>query len=301
MYFWLSIFLFFACSTDKTDSGDIVIPVYDGPRQLDFLALDNGRMNLLRIDEIEEKSWSVSVGRKPRDLVLLSENRLLVSNQNGATIHNLSNGDQVQQFSDYDNVQSVAPLEDGYAFFSQEEDGVTIHLSNSSGTVYDLITLPNYQNLRLARIVSGTTANDLIVRFTTSDPYRIVEVKADGSEVRSIPLDGKGYAVEEMDDGSFLATTGEDACLDQIDSDGNEIQTWGCEDSHPDIGLDWSSGFSHLDGTHMVVSNWLGHSNWGNGPHVVEYDTNNLITWQWADHEMAMQITNVLVLRARGE
>ncbi|MAA79872.1 MAG: hypothetical protein CL916_11495 [Deltaproteobacteria bacterium] len=301
MYNWFYTLFLFACSSKNTDSSEIIPDVYDGPRQLDFLILDNGRMNLHRIDEIGTQSWSVSVGSKPRDLVLLPQNRVLVSNQNGATIHDLSDGDETLLFDDYENVQSVVPMDSGYALFSQQENSVLVHIHTSDGIVHDSITLSGYRDLRLARIISGSTSSDLIFRFTASEPYRIVEVTADGNEIRSIPLDGKGYNVEEMEDGSLLATTGDDACLDQIDGDGNEIHTWGCESAHPDIGLDWSSGFSRSDDTHMVVSNWLGHSNWGNGPHVVEYDMNNNVTWNWADHEMAMQITNVLVLDARGQ
>ena len=61
-------------------------------------------------------------------------------------------------------------------------------------------------------------------------------------------------------------------------------------------GLQWFSGFHHLDSGNIVVANWLGHGKAGKGPHLVEFDKDNKLVWKWEDHQKAKQITNVLIL-----
>jgi len=244
--------------TKNNDENDIISSIYEGPRQLDFLAVDNGWMKLHRIDFINSNNWSTPVGFNPRDVQLLSNDRVIVSNHKGATIHDINTGKELQRFESYDGVESVIPSQDGFVIFEQNDEHVTMYMADIEGEPLHTSTLSGYTDLRLAQIVSGTTIDDLVVRFTSSNPYRIVVVQADGAERSSIPLEGKGYEVEDFDNEHILATTGDDACLDLLDDLGNELQTWGCETIHPDLGLDWSSGFDLIVQNHMLITNWLG-------------------------------------------
>ena len=66
--------------------------------------------------------------------------------------------------------------------------------------------------------------------------------------------------------------------------------------AHPQLGLDWFSGFQLLPDGHVLAANWLGHGKQGTGPHLVEFDRGNRVVWKWEDHQQAATITNVLVL-----
>ena len=74
------------------------------------------------------------------------------------------------------------------------------------------------------------------------------------------------------------------------------MKHWGGATDHPNARLRWFSGFQQLESGDVVIANWLGHGMEGSGPHVVEFDTNNDLVWQWEDHTAATTVTNVLVI-----
>lgn len=294
-----------ACTTTSADapddSGDTAASVVDtGPRRFDLLALDNGKNQLLRIDAIGDDSWIIPVNVGPRDLTRLDDDRVLVSEGTGFAIVAIAHGTVLERVDSLLGVQTAQPLPDGSFLAAAQvgKDVVLHHVVDGAST--ETRTYTGYEELRLLRVVEGTGFDDAVVRFTTSGPYRIVEVGPDGTERRSLPLGGKGYQVESADGGGLWATTGEDACLVHMDDQGTVDDRWACESEHPDLGLDWSSGFDVTDAGEKVVTNWLGHNKWGTGPHVVVYDDDNEVVWSWEDHDAALQVTNVLVVGAAG-
>jgi len=70
----------------------------------------------------------------------------------------------------------------------------------------------------------------------------------------------------------------------------------GGKKEHPQLGLDFCSGWDLLPNGNRVMANWLGHGKHGQGVHLAEFTARNRLVWQWADHHLAQQVTNVLVL-----
>lgn len=250
------------------------------------LAVDNGKMQLLRISDEGEVVWTAQTGLFPRDLAVV-DGRVLVSSATGATWHDLQTGEQTGEISGLLDVQSAQVLPSGDVRLSaQDGDAVVVVDVSPAGVETGRITIPAVTDLRLLRTISNGH-----LLLTASDPYRVVETDADGAVVWTAPLSGKGYLALRDDDGTTWATTGEDLRLVHLDADGAEIGALG---GQADLGLDWLSGFERSpDGT-TTVANWLGHNAWGTGPHLVRFDADNQVVWTWEDHEAAMQITHVL-------
>ncbi|MCB9680847.1 MAG: hypothetical protein H6733_05180 [Alphaproteobacteria bacterium] len=287
-----------AAPTDAVDDSDTdadTPTAYDGPPALDVLLVDNFLNKLVRHDELRDHGWTVTIPPFARDLSIVGD-EVLVSDGAGATRHSLVDGAQTWQVTGYAGVQSARPLDGGGVLLAAQDgtDALLITV-DADGVETGRVTVTDNPDLRLVRVL-----DDGHVLLTATEPQRVRELDASGAEVWSVPLAGKGYVATRDAEGHTWATTGGDARLVVLDTDGTELQAWGGLVDHPDLGLDWFSGFDHVNDDVVVVANWLGHGTWGTGPHVVAFDATNAVAWSWADHDALKQVTNVLVLDAGG-
>jgi len=99
-----------------------------------------------------------------------------------------------------------------------------------------------------------------------------------------------------LPNGSTLVSTGGAVTVVEMNPAGEQVGFVGGKPNHPQLGLDWFSGFDLLPNGNLVVANWLGHGKQGTGVHLVEFDQQNRVVWKWDDHERAATVTNVLVV-----
>lgn len=282
--------------SDPTSVEDTDLP-YDGPPQLSFLAVDNGAMKLVYVDEIGGRGWTTQLPFNPRDIARVGDDEVLVSHELGAVRVKLSTGEITWTLDTQAGVSSARPLPNGDVLLG-EQDGPDVALVevDEAGAEVSRVTAPGYADLRLVRRL-----DDGHTLFTTStNGFRVVEVDAAGAKVWDAPLPGKGYVAERLANGDTLAATGEDARLIELDPAGATVHERGGTNAFPDLGLVWFSGFELLDSDVAVCANWFGHDTSLPGPHLVALDADNHLVWSWADRTAAVQVTNVLVLDSRG-
>lgn len=290
----LLFFLLGACTpspTAPTDTDATDTATTPAPRGL--LAVDNGRSQLLFLDDDLSVGWTAPLAPGPRDLALV-EDRVLVSDAGGATWHALADGTELSRVpSPEPGVQSAQPTAQGGVRFAVDTgSGVWWIDVDASGAETGRIALDGVTDLRLVR-----TLPDGHVLLTASDPYRVEERDADGLVVTEFPLPGKGYLATRTNDGRTLATTGADLALVTFAPDGTVERRW---QGSADDGLDWFSGFDHDAATGDTwIANWLGHNAWGTGPHLIRVDADGAIVETWEDHEAALQITHVMRVGGR--
>lgn len=257
-----------------------------------FLAIDNGKNQLLLVDEAGASGWSVAIPGGARDLQLVGEDQVLISHGGGALELALADGSAGWSVDGFTGVQTARRLPGGNTLLGMQGNGeVTFTEVDPGGAAVKMLTVPGMLELRLVRVL-----DDGHLLFTAILPNRVVEVDTDGMVVWEAMLPDKGYTAERLPDGDTLATAGEPCLLVRLSPEGEIVEQRGGEAMFPAVGLDWFSGFSQLGNGNVVVANWLGHDAWGTGPHLVELTPDNALVWQWQDFEAAMQITNVLVL-----
>ena len=64
----------------------------------------------------------------------------------------------------------------------------------------------------------------------------------------------------------------------------------------PDVHLAFCGGFHRLPNGNTVLSNWLGHGQFGKGPHVLEVTPDKKVVWTYADHRTMRAVASVQVL-----
>lgn len=259
----------------------------------DFICVDNFKDNrLIRINENQpEKSWVVDIPNGSRDLQRLSKNKLLVSHANGAAIYHIKTGKQFSVIADsYSKIQSAQYHKDGH-YYLLTIDG-EIYKLNKKGEELEHIVIQKDLDVRLLRF---TTNGDFLI--SCKKPTSIIIVKSSGEITEEITLMDKGYKALQLSTGNFLNTAGDEVKVVELNPNGEIVNFVGGKNTHPSLNLDYCSGWELLPNDHIVMCNWLGHNKHGSAAHLIEFTENNNVVWQWEDHKLGRQITNVLIIR----
>lgn len=275
------------------------VAVGEEPVRHRFLAVDNSKNLLLCVDQQHpERSWTTPIPAQSRDLQLLPVDAskppaaVLVSHGNGAREYILANGKPMSWAVErYSGIQSAV----------RRSDGKTL-LCGIDGTIYQLdahgAELARHKPDRemSVRLMRAMANGNLLI--SGAKPAEAFEVDLAGHVVRSIslPPGAKGYKTEALPNGNFLTSTGDLCKIAEIDAKGRVVAYVGGKEEHPTLGLDFCSGWQLLPNGNRVMANWLGHGKQGRGVHLAEFTPANKLVWQWADHALAKQITNVLVI-----
>jgi hypothetical protein len=68
----------------------------------------------------------------------------------------------------------------------------------------------------------------------------------------------------------------------------------------PGISLKFMAGLERLPNGNTVMSNWLGHGQFGKAPHIIEVTRDKRVVWTFADHQTMKTISSVEILDAAG-
>jgi hypothetical protein len=72
-------------------------------------------------------------------------------------------------------------------------------------------------------------------------------------------------------------------------------------DELPGISLKFMAGLHRLPNGNTVMSNWLGHGQFGKAPHLIEVTRDKRVVWTFADHETMQTISSVEILDVDGD
>lgn len=259
-----------------------------------FLCADNATpCRLLYVDQITpERSWSQTMPGGIRDLQVLREGatpRILVSNNGGAAEYALATGlPSGWAVSRASGIQTAVRLPDGHTLLGGKSGTVTE--VDADGKELRTIVPREKVDIRLLRpLPNGNLLLSCVDRT-------LREMAPDGSMVRSVPLQGKGFKAVQLANGNYLSSTGDLGQIQEVDATGRVVRFVGGKAEHPRLGIDFSSGWDVLANGNIVMCNWLGHGKHGKGVHLAEFTADNRVVWTWQDHEAARQITNALML-----
>jgi hypothetical protein len=257
-----------------------------------FLCVDNGKNQLLLVDQLHpDKSWSQPIPSGSRDIQIVADGkRVLVSHGNGAAEYDLATGAASGwRVTRYSGIQSAVRLANGHTLLARG-DGAVFDVDadgKETASIQPRVKL----DIRLLQLLDG--GNFLLCGAHSRS---LIEMNRDGAIVKTIPLPGKGYRAARLANGHYLASTGDECKIVEVDADGKVSWFVGGKKEHPGIGLDFFSGWDTLANGNIVVANWLGHGKQGKGCHLAEFTPDNKLVWTWQDHTLARQVTNVKML-----
>jgi len=129
------------------------------------------------------------------------------------------------------------------------------------------------------------------------------EYDAQGKVVREIPAAGGPHSAIRLATGNTLIACGDGSGGHRVfEADPAGKTVWEIKDAElPGIQLYFMTGLQRLPNGNTVVSNWLGHGNFGKAPHLIEITPDKKVVWTFADHDAFKTVASVQLLDVKGD
>ena len=201
-------------------------------------------------------------------------------------------------------VYACQRLPNGNTFVGECNAGRLLEIDPSGKIVKQLRLLPEGKDgghlyMRNARCLAD--GHYLVAHYG----QRVVrEYDSEGRVVREIPAPGGPHSVVRLSGGNTLVACGdldgESAKVFEVDREGKTVWQVTSADL-PGIRLRFMTGLQRLPNGNTVMSNWLGHGQFGTAPHLIEVTPEKKIVWTFSDHKTMRTISSVQLLDAPGD
>ena len=131
----------------------------------------------------------------------------------------------------------------------------------------------------------------------------VKEYDAKGKVVTEILAPGGPHSAIRLPNGNTLIAcgdTGKHAKVFEADKTGKTV--WQVTSNElPGISLKFMTGLQRLPSGNTVMTNWLGHGEFGKAPHVIEVTPDKKVVWTFADHKTMRTISSIQLLDIPGD
>jgi hypothetical protein len=194
-------------------------------------------------------------------------------------------------------------LPNGNTFIGECDSGRLLEVSPAGSIVKDIIILKDTSErssafMRNARKLEN--GNYLVAHYGL-DVVR--EYDHNGKMTREIKAKGGPHSVVRLPNGNTLI-----ACADheggpkvfEVDSTGAVVWQLTNADFPQNI-LYFMTGLQRLPNGNTVMTNWLGHNNFGKAPHIIEVTPDKKIVWTFSDFKNMKSVSSIQVLDVPGD
>lgn len=231
------------------------------------------------------------------DLWVLPNGNLLFNTGHG--VREVTREKQVVfDYQSSSEIYACQRLADGSTFIGECNAGRLLHVDPSARVVKELRLLPagkdgGHLYMRNARLLAD--GHYLVTHY---GEHVVREYDADGKTVREIPAPGGPHSAIRLPNGNTLIACGDGlggSRVFEVDAAGRTV--WEVNrDDLPGISLKFMAGLHRLPNGNTVMSNWLGHGQFGKAPHLIEITRAKQVVWTFADHQTMKTISSVQVL-----
>jgi hypothetical protein len=267
--------------------------------QHEFLAIDEGRANLLHINERDEGGdWIVPIGQpQARDMQLIGGNRILIGHHHGYTEFDIATGRKAKEFALLTGVTAARRQANGHTLIAGvkvagADSVVVLELDAQDREIHRAVFPGDY--VRLIRQTGQGT-------YLMSCNDRIREGSRAGEYLRDFPVAGFYHAWKalRLPNGNLIVTAGYGAFVVELDPAGNIIRKFGGRESVPsEINPFFYATFQLLPNGNLVLANWQGHGEGlgEKGVQLLEFNPAGEIVWSWSRAGLISSLQGVLVL-----
>lgn len=231
------------------------------------------------------------------DLWVLPNGNLLFTTGHG--VREVTPGKEaVFEYESSSEIYACQRLADGKTFIGECSSGRLLHVAPSGSVVKTIALLPagkdgGHLYMRNARCLAD--GHYLVTHY---GEQVVREYDADGKSVREIPAPGGPHSAIRLPDGNTLVACGDGpggSRVFEVDAAGRTV--WEVKRNDlPGITLRFMAGLHRLPNGNTVISNWLGHGQFGQAPHLIEVTRSKEVVWAFADHQAMRTVSSVQVL-----
>ena len=237
------------------------------------------------------------------DLWVLPNGNLLFVTSHGAK--EVTRGKQVVfEFHSKSEIYACQRLRNGNTFIGECNAGRLLEVDPTGKIVHEVRLLAEGKDgghtyMRNARCLAN--GHYLVTHY---GQQVVREYDADGKVLLKIPALGGPHSAIRLPNGNTLVACGdvppEGANILEADATGKIV--WKiAKDELPGIHLAFATGLQRLPNGNTVLTNWLGHGQFGKGPHLIEVTPKKKVVWTFADHQTMRTISSIQLLDVPGD
>ena len=194
-------------------------------------------------------------------------------------------------------------LADGNTFIGECNTGRLLEVTPEGRIVKEIRLLPEgkdggHSYIRNARRLAN--GNYLVTHYSEQI---VREYDPQGKVVREIPATGGPHSAIRLPNGNTLIACGDRPGghrVFEVDPAGKTV--WEVKDGDlPGISFKFMTGLQRLPNGNTVISNWLGHGQFGKAPHLIEVTPDKQVLWTFADHQTMKTISSIQLLDVPGD
>ena len=208
------------------------------------------------------------------------------------------NNQVVFEYNSESDIYACQRLANGDTFIGESNSGKLLEVAPDGKIIKSVSLLPDsvdggYAYMRNARKLSN--GNYLVAHYGL-DVVR--EYNADGKMVMEFPVKGGPHSVVRLPDGNTLV-----ACSDHngepkvIEFDPSGKIVWQVlKNDLPGIELKFMTGLQRLPNGNTVMTNWLGHNQFGKALHAIEVTCDKKVVWTYSDSSFIQTMSSIQLI-----
>jgi hypothetical protein len=277
------------------------VPVQTGPGHR-FACADYTQGKVFIVSPEGKVEWEYDEAPSCDDVWVLPNGNLLFNMIHG--VREVTPDKQVVfNYESKSEIYACQRLANGNTFVGECNSGRLLTLDPAGKVVEEVRLLPEgadggHAYMRNARRLAN--GNYLVTLYIDEV---VKELDPEGNVVMEIPAPSGPHSACRLPNGNTLIACGDKqkaACVFEVDKTGKTV--WKIErDELPGISLKFMTGLQRLPNGNTVMSNWLGHGEFGNAPHIIEVTPDKKVVWTFQDHVTMKTVASVQILDVPGD
>jgi hypothetical protein len=132
---------------------------------------------------------------------------------------------------------------------------------------------------------------------------KVCEYDSSGTIVMEIPVTGGPHSVIRLPQGNTIISCSDhngEPRIVEVDTSGTVV--WQVSKNElPGIELKFMTGMQYLPNRNLLVTNWLGHNQFGKAPHAFEITRDKKVVWVYNDHSLLKTISSIQVMDSNAD
>jgi DNA-binding beta-propeller fold protein YncE len=194
-------------------------------------------------------------------------------------------------------------LPNGNTFIGECNSGRLLEVDPKGSVVKEVKLLPEGKDgghayIRNARVLPN--GNYLVAHY---GGQVVKEYDPAGKVVKEIPAEGGPHSVARLPNGNTIIACGDmKKCARVFEVDPAGKTVWEVKDGDlPGASLKFMTGFQRLPNGNTVMTNWVGHGNFGKAPHIIEVTPDKKVVWTFNDHQTMKTVSSIQLLDVKGD
>lgn len=267
-----------------------------------FACADYSQGKVFMVTPEGKAVWEYSA-RNCNDLWVLPGGNLLFNTGHG--VKEVTRDKKVVfNYESKSEIYACQRLENGDTFIAECNTGRLLEVKPDGSIAKEIKLLPEGKDGGHTYIRNARKLNNGNYLVTHYGMQKVIEYSPTGAVLREIPAPGGPHSACRLANGNTLIACGDrikdQARVIEVDPEGRVV--WSVtSDDLPGISLKFMTGFHRLPNGNTVMSNWLGHGQFGKAPHLIEVTPEKKVVWTFSDHQTMKTISQIVILDTPAE